>query len=374
MRLSILGTRGIPNNYGGFEKFASDFAAFMTERGHDVTVYCSSNHPYKSKVVGKVYLVHKNFPVWMGVCASLIYDFSCLRHAVRQNLDIIMECGYTFVPWLFFFKKRIRKKIVILLDGMEWKRKKWDIASRLFIRMCEYLAVYSGCTLVSDHKAVAQYYKDVYKRNTIYLPFAVSLTFDYDDSCMEEYGIIAGTYALVIARAEPENNLEMIIRACLCASFPLVLVTDYTYGYGKKLKKKYASPNIIFTGTIYDDAKKNSLRKYAAVYLHGHSVGGTNPSLLEAMASGCSIIAHDNVFNRHILENNATYFLHTDDLADVLIGYVKEDKREKNRNNIEKIKRDYLIENVYPKYENYLREIVECNGLIKLDRNLVILK
>lgn len=186
---------------------------------------------------------------------------------------------------------------------------------------------------------------------------------DYDVDVLKEYGLEAGGYFIVVARLEPENNLFMAIEGYLASNQygkrPLVVVGKTNTPYGEHLVERYGRDrNIRFVGGIYDFRKLNSIRHYSYAYFHGHSVGGTNPSLLEAMASGCFILAHDNIFNRAVLGENALYYGSTDAATEMLDGIdqaVSTHKKEYTERNLEVIRRDYSWEKLVDEHEEYFK-------------------
>jgi len=324
--IHIVGTYGIPNRYGGFERFAGEISTKLAKRGYAVTVYNPSSHPYRNPVLGEVRVIRKPFPRFLGPAAPLFFDLFCLRQALRSKAHVILQCGYTSSVWLPFLPRRKRALIITHMDGMEWKRGKWGWMAGQFIRWCEKLAVKYSDRLLTDHREVQKYYSGKYRINTFHVGYGVDEK-EYGKGENVSWLSFAGAdlkpegYCLSIARLEPENQGEMIIRGFLQANIPatLVMVGDTGTRYGKKLMRRFGHhQNICFAGALYDTEKLRHLRQYCRVYLHGHSVGGTNPSLLEAMADGCLIMAHDNPFNREVLMHFGKYFRTSGELAALL--------------------------------------------------------
>lgn len=324
--IHMVGTYGIPNRYGGFERFAEEISAGLARRGYTVTVYNPSVHPYRNPVLGEVRVVRKTFLRFLGPVAPLVFDLFCLRHALRSKAHVILQCGYTSSVWLPVLSRRKRAFIITHMDGMEWKRGKWGWMAGRFIRWCEKLAVKYSDRLLTDHPEVQKYYSGKYGIKTFHVGYGVDekeygngkdlsgLSFPGADLKLEGY-------CLSIARLEPENQGEMIIRGFLQAGIPdtLVIVGDTGTRYGRRLTRRFGHhKNICFAGALYDTEKLRHLRQHCRVYLHGHSVGGTNPSILEAMADGCLILAHDNPFNREVLRHFGKYFRTAGELAALL--------------------------------------------------------
>jgi len=185
---------------------------------------------------------------------------------------------------------------------------------------------------------------DKYGRNAAFVAYGATLFEDPDERALDKYELVKYSYNLVIARMEPENNIETIIRGHLLSASPNVLfiVGHYKNKYGKYLQKKYEKAGIIFHGTLFDIHELNQLRYFSSIYFHGHSVGGTNPSLLEAMASQALIAAHDNGFNRDILGSDGFYFIDSSDIRNLLDTRIqKNDYSEKIKSNLAKIQRNF---------------------------------
>ncbi|MCB8964988.1 MAG: DUF1972 domain-containing protein [Bacteroidales bacterium] len=306
MRIAILGTRGIPNRYGGFERFAEVVSVLFAEQGH--TVYVLS--PGRSSTFNGVNVVSISVPRWLPAnFQTLIYDLRSLIWASQNNVDIVLECGYSFAFWLFLFPKSFRRRVITNPDGLEFNRKKWNLAIKLFLRLCEYGAVKLSARIVCDNPELVGYYTNRFDVNPQVIPYGAFLVeMAPDKSLLQNYGI-AGDYYLMVTRITPENSIGLILDCFSKTERQLIVVGNYKNKYGHYCRKRYAgSPNIKFLGGIYNQDDLNALRFYSKAYIHGHSVGGTNPSLLEAMACGCFVIAHDNPFNRYAMVNCGLYF------------------------------------------------------------------
>ncbi|MFA6261330.1 MAG: DUF1972 domain-containing protein [Bacteroidia bacterium] len=310
MKIGIIGSRGIPNHYGGFEQFAERFSVYAAAKGHEVAVYCSSLHPNRDPEFCGV----KRIQVYdaenrIGSAGQFVYDLNCTMDARNQGFDVLLQLGYTSSSvWNFLIPASM--KLITNMDGMEWKRSKYNALTKLFLKQAESLAVKHSSMLIADSIAIADYLNHTYDRKAVYIPYGADLFEQPDERILKQYGLLAFSYHLLIARMEPENNVEMIIQGQLQSGspFPLLIVGNTTTAFGKYIRKKYESPLVRFTEGIYDHQVLNNLRHFSRIYFHGHSVGGTNPSLLEAMAAGALIAAHENLFNQYVLSNNAFYF------------------------------------------------------------------
>lgn len=369
MKIAFISTRGIPNNYGGFEQFAEYISVGLVRRGHEVVVYSPHFHPYREPDYKGVRIKHIYSPEkWIGSSVgSFFYDFLSLRDALKkEKFDIIYEAGYTsIVPaYIWFNVKRIKYPLFTTnMDGLEYKRTKFNRWVQKFVFWEERMAVKHSHFLIADNMGIHDYYKEKYGKESKFLAYGADIHEDYDEDILKEFGLEADGYFIVVARLEPENNLFMAIEGYLASGQygkrPLVIVGKTNTPYGKHLVERYGDDrNIRFVGGIYDFRKLNSIRHYSYAYFHGHSVGGTNPSLLEAMASGCFILAHDNIFNRAVLGENALYYGSTDAAMEMLdeIGQaVSAYKKEYTGRNLEVIRRDYSWEKLVDEHEEYFK-------------------
>lgn len=361
MRIGILGTRGVPNNYGGFEQFAEYLSTNLVDKGCDVYVYNSHNHPYQENTFKDVKIIHKYDPEYLiGTAGQFIYDLNCIIDSYKRKFDIILQLGYTSSSvWGMFLP---RKPVIIYnMDGFEWKRSKYSPKVQRFLKWAEKLAVKYADYLVSDSPVIEKYIKEKYGKESFYIPYGAEIFNSPDINLLKSFNIEPYKYNLVIARLEPENNIELIIQGILKSKTenPLLIIGSKNNEYGKYLHDKYHSNLIRFLGGIYDINILNNLRNYCCLYFHGHSVGGTNPSLIEAMASSALICASNTEFNKHVLNGNAFYFKNSDDVSYIInngSGRLKNlDKINKNTKEVEE---NYLIEDIINQYHNIFIESV----------------
>ncbi len=321
LNIAILGTRGIPNNYGGFEYVAACLAKRLTKKLHKVTVYNSSDHPYKAKEWNGAEIVHCFDPEKkIGTAGQFVYDLNCIRHARKRNYDIILMLGYTSSSmWGFLFPKKA--VIITNMDGLEWQRTKYGSLTKRFLKYAEKIAVKPGRFYIADSPVIKKYLDDKYKINSKYIAYGATTREPADEMLLKGFSVSKHNYYLLMARIEPENNIEMILDGfCLSAATqPFIVIGNINNHFGKYLTSKYKNnSNIIFIGAVYDEQKAQSLTAFCTIYFHGHSVGGTNPSLLAAMAEGAPIAAHDNPFNRAVLQGNAAYFSGPEDISTII--------------------------------------------------------
>lgn len=343
MKIALLGTRGIPNHYGGFEQYAELLSTYLAAQGWDVTVYNSHNHPYQQHEYKSVHIRHIYDPEHkMGTAGQFIYDLGCIRDSRKQNFDVIYQLGYTSSAiFNFLFPKKTL--IVTNMDGLEWKRTKYSKYVQRFLMWSERIAVKRSHFLVADSLGIKAYLDEKYKTDAFYSAYTAVVPDQYDVAHLAPYQLAAAEYHLLIARLEPENNIETIIDAHVMngAEMPLIVIGNHQTNYGAYLKDKYLRfAHIRFVGGVYDKKALDSIRHYAKTYFHGHSVGGTNPSLLEAMACCCNIFAHNNIFNKSVLGDDALYFDTAEDLYNKIKSFNQHPDMAANwrKNNLEKIR------------------------------------
>ena len=357
MRIGILGTRGIPNHYGGFEQFAEYFAVFLADKNHEVFVYNSSNHPYQEKVFKGVNIIHCYDPEnKIGTIGQFVYDYNCIVDSRKRNFDILLQLGYTSnTVW---HRLLPRNSIIITnMDGMEWKRSKYSSLEKRFLKYAEKLAVKSSDYLISDSLGIQRYIKNEYNTDSEYIAYGAKSFYSPNVEVLERYNVTAENYNMLIARFEPENNLEMILDGVAMADKKtqfLVVGSHDSNKFGAYLKNKFKDDDHIkLLGGIYNMEHLDNLRYHSNLYFHGHSVGGTNPSLLEAMASSTLIIAHDNEFNKSILENDAFYFSTKEGVSDCIDTKIKEHYQDQIERCVEKIDQNFTWELINNKYLDF---------------------
>ena len=358
MRIGIIGTRGIPNKYGGFEQFAMYFAKFLLEEGHEVVVYNSSNHPYKESTWEGVEIVHCYDPEnKIGTIGQFVYDFFSILNSRKQKFDVIFQLGYTSSSvWGFLFPKSA--KLITNMDGLEWKRTKYSKRVQGFLKKAESWAVKQSDVLIADSIGIQDYLKKKYEAESHYIAYGAEKFSTPNEETLVPFELKKDDYNLVIARLEPENNVEIILKAHSNEHSPtLCVIGDYSNKFGAYLKNEYKRDNILFLGSLYDIDILNNIRYFSRLYFHGHSVGGTNPSLLEAMACNCSIIAHNNEFNKAVLEEDALYFDSSKQIENILINNLtKSNFLVKNERNLSKIETIFSFKSIHSQLNNLIEQ------------------
>ena len=356
MKIAIFGTRGIPNFYGGFEQFAQYLSEGLSQMGHEVFVYNSHNHNYQNRKWNDVNIIHCYDPEFkLGTIGQFIYDLNCTLDSRNRNFDIILQLGYTSSSvWNWLFKRRV--KLITNMDGLEWKRTKFHRSVSLFLKYAEKLAVKNSDIVISDSLGIQAYLQKKYAINSKYIPYGATIFKSPNELILNEFKLIPFKYDLLIARIEPENNINMIIDAYIksCVKRKLVVIGNMNTKLGKKIQSQIDDPRIVFLGYVSDMNKLNNLRYYSNIYFHGHTVGGTNPSLIEAMASNTLICSHKNIFNISILNDDAIYFASQEELVDIIEEYQKSDYQNLCLNNKSKIQKIFSWEKIISDYEQLL--------------------
>jgi len=323
MRIAIVGTRGIPNSYGGFEEFAEKVSEHWINKGHEVLVYCESNQDYEDILPNGVKRVFiKTFKKSLKGFYLFLYDFQSTKDAIRRKCDVIYHAGYQSATLgNLILRKQLIGRLVYNMDGLEWKRSKWSMPVQIITKYFEKLAATSGALIVADNKGIQEYVKSRYNISSVLIAYGADKVKCPNAKYLKEYDLDARSYNIAVARFEPENNLEAVIRAHIKARHHLIVIANNTTAHFKELSPVMdSSEYITFLGPIYDKERLNALRAFSTFYFHGHTVGGTNPSLLEAMACNCNVLAHDNPFNRDVLKENGYYWKDSNAIVSMLLN------------------------------------------------------
>ena len=358
--LKILGTRGIPARHGGFETFAEELAKHLSKQGWKVIVYCQVTRFDKHDNLNfqGVELV-KIYSPFDGSIGTMIFDLKVAFKACFGE-GILLTLGYNTA--VFNIINRIVGQVnIINMDGIEWRREKWSKLAKLWFLLNERIAVNVGNHLIADHPEIAKHlYRRCSNKKVTVIPYGSDLVDRADESLLNSLGLKANNFSVIIARPEPENSFLEMVRTFSKnkRNHKLVVLGDFRpelFEYDKSVID-VASNEVIFPGAIYDAPVVKALRFYSRFYLHGHKVGGTNPSLVEAMGAGCSIIAHDNVFNRWVAGDAAYYFnseVHLDSLLDRLLG-VNFSRKEMKYASISRFRKHFTWYNILKQYEELL--------------------
>ena len=363
MKIGILGTRGIPNHYGGFEQFSEYLSVGLVQKGHEVVVYNSSDHPYQKREWNGVKIQHcKDWEGKIGTAGQFFYDLNCILDARKQDFDVLLQLGYTSSS---VWKNLLPSKAIVVtnMDGLEWKRTKFSGPIQKFLQKAEAWAVKSSNHLVADSLGIQSFLKKKYQVDSTFIAYGSHPFNSPNLDAIEKYNVEEKQFNMLIARMEPENNVETILDGMHMSKteMPFLVVGKTKNAFGQHLVEKFKNdPRIRFLGGIYNLDDLNNLRYYSNYYFHGHSVGGTNPSLLEAMASSAFIVAHQNEFNGAVLGKDALYFSDSDEVQEILNSQISIEQRDNyvgsNRLRIEEF---YTWENIIKSYEELFLKLAQ---------------
>lgn len=316
--LRILGTRGVPAAHGGFETFAEYLSLYLVSKGWRVVVYCQEDGtgPVFEDTWQGVERVH--IPVTQsGPKGTIVFDWQATAHAARHH-DLCLTLGYNTAVFCGLLRLKGIPNL-INMDGIEWSRMKWGPMAKLWFWMNDWVGCWLGNHLVADHPQIKVHLTSRVRAEKITaIPYGADAVASAPSAPVEALGLKPGHFLTVIARAEPENSLLEIVKGFSAEPRGLQLVVLGNYAEDNayhRAVKAAASTEVRFVGAIYDKAVVQALRFHSAAYVHGHQVGGTNPSLVEALGAGNAVIAHDNRFNRWVVGAGAVYFSGADGFA-----------------------------------------------------------
>lgn len=330
IKLSIVGAHGLPAKYGGYCTLAEYLAEYKPE-DFDVTVYCvKSEFEGGPDMYKGCHLVYLDAPA-RGIMAWRFHAKG-IKHAIKNGADCILLCGSNGGFFLPFYHKH-KDKFYLNIGGIEWARSKYNAIMQKIVRFLMQVAVRNSGHLVADNIGMKEYIKEEYKRND-----SVVIAYGGDQAKKEpateeikaKYPFMNGNYAVAIARIQPDNNTDMLLEAFKDAKMPLVYIGNWNVSeYGKQTEEKYSKEkNLYLLDAIYEIHELNMIRSNCALYVHGHSAGGTNPSLVEAMFLGVPLACFDNGFNNNTTYHKALYFKSAEDLQKKLSAMTEEQMAE----------------------------------------------
>ncbi|MFQ5822498.1 MAG: glycosyltransferase [bacterium] len=364
MKIAIMGIRGIPANYGGFETFTEELATRLVKKGHEVTVYGRSNNiKYHDKFYKGVRIrvlptiSHKYFD-------TVAHTFFCVLDTLIRDFEVILICNsanslFSFIPRL------TRKKVIVNVDGLEWKRDKWNILGKSFYKISEFLSTFMPNAIVTDAEHIRDYYLKKFNKISTFIPYGAPTHRVQTFEVLKRFGLESRKYILYVSRLEPENNAHLVIKTFekVKTDLKLVIVGDAPYNtkYIQELKATN-DPRVIFTGYVFGKGYQE-LQSHAYFYVQATEVGGTHPALVEGMGFGNCILANDVPEHREVLADCGLYFSSETpgDFRDKIHYLVNHpelvaDFQEKANH---RAKEMYSWERVVQKYENLFSEILK---------------
>ncbi|WP_199487454.1 DUF1972 domain-containing protein [Actinomadura spongiicola] len=320
----MVGTRGVPARYGGFETAVEEIGKRLAADGHEVMVYCRGERHPEPEYLG-MRLIHLP-AIEKKVAETLSHTGLSVAHAFRRKMaregaDVALLFNAANAPLLPVLRT-LRVPVATHVDGLEWKRTKWSGTGQRYYRAAEAMAVRWSDALIADAVGIQDYYREKFGAESVFIPYGAPILTSTDTAKLAEAGYEPGGYHLVVARFEPENHVHLAVEGYRRsrAEKPLVVVgsAPYADAYTERVKELAGDdPRITFLGGVWDQDLLDALYAGALTYVHGHSVGGTNPSLLRAMGAGASVLAFDVNFNREVLGDEAgRYFADAATLAE----------------------------------------------------------
>jgi glycosyltransferase involved in cell wall biosynthesis len=334
MRIAIMGTRGVPAHYGGFETFAEELGARLVERGHEVTVYCRSHvtdaglREYRGMRLRVLPAIRQKYLDTVSHTALSVLD------GLFRRFQVTLICNNANAPFALV-PRLAGSQVVLNVDGLEWQRGKWNLLGRWYYRACAWLAPKLPIVLVSDARVIASWYRERFGRATVFIPYGMDARRVEPGATLAELDLAPDRYILYVSRLEPENHAETVIEGYAAAgglaglAMPLIVVGDapYASSYKTRLETMAAkTPGVRLTGFIFGDGYAE-LQTNARLYVQATEVGGTHPALVEAMGRGVCVVANDVPEHREVLGESGAYYARNDaaDLGRQLASLVGDD-------------------------------------------------
>lgn len=352
-QVAIVGIQGVPAKYGGFETLVENIIGENASPEVHYTIFCSSKDyathktEYKRAELKYISLFHAN-----GV-QSTPYDILSMLKALH-GYDTVIILGTSGCIFLPVFRLLYQKRLLVNIDGLEHRRAKWGKFAKWFLRTSEAMAVRYADVIIADNKGIQDYVSEIYHKPSALIAYGGdhsqrTVSSEQQEEILNQYGVSAGEYGISVCRIEPENNSHLILEAFAHTGKALVFIGNWERSeYSRRLKEQYQSfGNIKMVTSLYDLDTLYTLRSRCNCYIHGHSAGGTNPSLVEAMFFGKPILAYDVVYNRETTENKAAYFKTTEDLTKLLYDTQQDGSIMK-----EIAQRRYTWKHIADQYEN----------------------
>lgn len=366
----MVGTRGIPAQYGGFETAVEEIGSRLASKGHDVVVYCrraesGETRPLQHRGMSLVHLPALRRKTLETMSHTAASAFHALRNAPFDAMLVFNAANALFIPLL----KRRAAGLATHVDGLEWQRAKWGRLGRRYYRIAEGLAVRWSDALICDANGIAEYYHQEFAVRGEVIAYGAPIIRSAGCDRLVDLGVEPGRYHLVVARFEPENHVDMAVHGYLLsrARHPLIVVGAAPYAdtyTGNVRRLACGDARIRFAGAVWDQPLLDQLYANARTYVHGHSVGGTNPSLLRAMGAGAAVLAFDVIFNREVLGSAAQTWSSSAELAGLLEMSEAEPAAtaERGRLGQERAAAEYRWDDVADAYERLCRTLAAASG------------
>lgn len=353
--VDIIGTVGVPASYGGFETLAENLISEWSDKPIECTVYCSAvAYDNKLETYKNARLVY--LPFMANGVSSILYDAVSIVKSSFSKADVLLVLGVSGAL-MFPIARLAGKRIVVNVDGLEWKRQKWGRFASTALKFFERVASYAAHEIITDNKVIQDYIKSEYGKESSLITYGADHVVLNHDPHEKQGELPAERYAIKVCRIEPENNVGMVLEAFSeLPAFTVVVIGNWeASGYGRDLRRKYGSfNNIRLMDPIYDLERLYWLRSNAFIYLHGHSAGGTNPSLVEAMYLALPILAFDCNYNVSSTDGEAFYFTTSTDIIKCITS-IKPEDIVNNKNSMKMIADNrYTWASVVAKYESIL--------------------
>lgn len=360
MKIAILGTRGIPGSYGGFETFAEQLGTRLVARGHEVTVYCRRHYAtitsgdYRGvKLVVLPTIQHKYLD-------TIVHTFLSVFHSLTGRCDVILICNaansiFSFIPRLF------GTPTLVNVDGLERKRRKWNWIGRSYYLLSEWLSTFLPTAIVTDAQVIRDYYATRYGKESSMIAYGAEVARHVDAERLSRFGLLPNNYILYVSRLEPENNAHLVIEAfrLVRTDWPLVIVggAPYARDYIDRLKST-SDPRVIFTGFVFGEDYR-ALQQNAYCYVHATEVGGTHPALIEAMGAGNCALTLRTPENLEVIGDAALVYDSADDLTCLLQQVIDSPGmiREYRRRAMARVIQFYNWEYITDRYETLLASL-----------------
>ena len=363
MNIAILGTRGIPSAYGGFETFAEELATRLAQRGHRVTVYCRP-HSVAFRPAGDHYRGARLIflpTIRNKYLDTFAHTFFSVLHVLGRDEQIVLICNAanSIFSWL---PRLAGKKTIVNVDGLERLRRKWNATGRLYYRLSEWLSTFLPSTIVTDARTIQQYYRERYRKESYFIPYGALSPDGAGSSVLQTLGLKPGRYVLYVSRLEPENNALLVVKAFerVQADVQLAVVGDapYARAYIEQVRST-RDPRVVFPGAVYGPGYRELLA-HAMFCVHATEVGGTHPALIEAMAAGKAVLYLDTAENREAAgEAGLPYAFSEEALADRIGRLISSDSERLRLGELARARaREFFDwERVTDEYEKLFRQL-----------------